>query len=333
MATAWLRSLRRRDRSAWMAAAAVMPVMTGYAYLQWRGWALGSNASYDAYKLFAVFYPVLLSGFCGWLHGLTAGWGWRLAAVGMLVAVTLGNGYAVSRLAQRMSYAPLKVGPSLVDLQRVEQMSEVASVNLRILDMWDRLWANQFLLRKPQYFETHSYEGRLNTPLRGEWDLNGGLIQARLPGGDVITINDEFGLVRCESPLHIRAKWGEGWHGIETLHARRKVRWNWSQPFGEIIIQTDGDRALDVRLHLMARALRPGEIQLWINGEQRHIVTVGRDKAWVVTPVFRIPAGLSVIALQPSHFSQELEGADARKLCLAAYGIVVEVLSEHSPAP
>ena len=50
--------------------AIVLPVMLGYGYLEWRGWSLNNNASYDAYKLFAVFHPLLLIAFCPWLYWL-----------------------------------------------------------------------------------------------------------------------------------------------------------------------------------------------------------------------------------------------------------------------
>jgi len=39
-----------------------VPVLAGYALLEARGAALDTNASYDAYKLFLVFYPCLLPG-------------------------------------------------------------------------------------------------------------------------------------------------------------------------------------------------------------------------------------------------------------------------------
>ena len=43
-------------------------------------------------------------------------------------------------------------------------MPEVKSLNMRIPEMWNRIWASEFLLHKPQYFATHTYLGRLNTP-------------------------------------------------------------------------------------------------------------------------------------------------------------------------
>jgi hypothetical protein len=52
------RSLERRQGGAWIAVCLSLPVLAGYAFLQVRGARLGTNASYDAYKLFAVFSRV-----------------------------------------------------------------------------------------------------------------------------------------------------------------------------------------------------------------------------------------------------------------------------------
>ena len=64
LAAALWRGLRGGRRSAGVALCLSLPPLLGYFYLVWRGAELGTNASYDAYKLFSVFYPGILPAVC-----------------------------------------------------------------------------------------------------------------------------------------------------------------------------------------------------------------------------------------------------------------------------
>jgi hypothetical protein len=130
---ACIRAAQQRSRSLWVVLAMLLPVLGGYWLLQVRGARLGSNASYDAYKLFAVFYPVLLPGFCWWvtlrrsrrLHE------W-LFVVGVAGVVGAFNLAACGMFLWHMSRPPLRVDPDLVALRRIEAMPDVRAVNLLI---------------------------------------------------------------------------------------------------------------------------------------------------------------------------------------------------------
>jgi hypothetical protein len=125
-------------------------------------------------------------------------------------------------------------------------MPEVKSVNLLVVDFWSRLWANSFLLHKPHYFPSHTYEGRLNTALKGEWDLLGGLIAVSLPDRDRhIAIDKHFTLVDTRSPYFVRARVGEGWYDGERL-PRANLRWRWTKGNAELLIENPHPRSLDV---------------------------------------------------------------------------------------
>jgi hypothetical protein len=115
--------------------------------------------------------------------------------------------------------AALIVDGELRQLRKIEAMAEVKSVNLLVPDMWSRLWANAFLLRKEQFFPTHTYEGRLNTPLRGEWDLEGGLIAIELPDGARRQVTRRFALVDTRHPAFVRAEFADGWHPEKAIPA------------------------------------------------------------------------------------------------------------------
>src|SRR5207249_1995434 len=91
------------------------------------------------------------------------------------------------------------------------------------------------LLHKPHYFQWGTYEGRRRTPLRGEWDLNGGTIQVHLPGAEAVNSPD-FSLVSTRDPYFLRATDSEGWYLLEQ-HPRTGRRWRWTQGVTTIRIE------------------------------------------------------------------------------------------------
>lgn len=331
LTAAWSRSLAKRQSQAWVVPAVVLPILLGYAFLHWRGWSQGTNASYDAYKLLAVFYPVILAALGFWVRWLTLDGWWRIVGWAMVGIVTVGNLEVVAAFSSRMALAPLKVDRQLAEIAEIEHRPEVSSLNLRMPQMWDRLWANQFLLRKPQYFPTHTYEGRRNTPLRGKWDLNGGLVQVRLPGADSIELNSRFSLARCDSPWHLRATWGRGWHGVETFHSRRKVRWNWSGPVGELLIENPQPWELRARLRLRVRSLESQQVGLAINGWPVDTIEVGETETEIFSAPLQFPLGNSILSLHAARSHRRGPG-DPRSLGLAVYGVVLEVIPDDTPA-
>lgn len=101
-----------------------------------------------------------------------AGWRrWLVVGCGLLVIAM--NLLGADRFTREMQRPPLLVGRELWQVAKIEGRTDIASLNLRVPDMWSRLWLNALLLKKAQYFETHTYEARLNTEMKGEWDLTG----------------------------------------------------------------------------------------------------------------------------------------------------------------
>nr|MBP8257934.1 hypothetical protein [Opitutaceae bacterium] len=165
---------RRNGRQVYFAICFILPILAAYYYLILRGRAHGTNASYDAYKLMAVFYPgILMALGIGLISRERSGAIRRVLAIGLGAAVFVGNAWGSYRIAARLQDPPLMVDRSLPKLRAIEKMPQVASVNMMITDFWSRLWANAFLLHRAQYFPTHTYEGRFNTALKGDWDLLG----------------------------------------------------------------------------------------------------------------------------------------------------------------
>lgn len=243
----WL--ARRRPTGAVAAAAFVLPVAAGWALLLWES-RTRANASYDAFKILSVFLPGLLAGLCAWLAcARGAATKWIVAVFALVLAGNLAVGAAFAR---QMARPPLRVERTLIDLRRIENMDRVGSLNMRIDDFWARLWANFFLLRKPQYFATHTYEGRLNTALKGDWDLSDRLLHS-IPrrSTDYVAINEQFHLERVGAAGRVLLEFGDGWHAMETAGINR---WRWSTGEARIRVANPEVRPVRATLRLNARS-------------------------------------------------------------------------------
>jgi hypothetical protein len=322
---AFLRAGWERSRSLWVALAMSLPVLAGYLFLQIRGECLGTNASYDAYKLFAVFYPLLLPALCWWvtlrrsrkLHE------W-IFVVGVAAVVLAFNAVGCGMFIWQMSRPPLLVERDLRQLGKIEAMPDVKSVNLLIPDMWSRLWANAFLLRKEQYFETHTYEGRRNTPLRGDWDLEGGMVSVLLPGDARRQITPRFALVDARDSRHLRLSTGEGWHAIEYLPGTAE-RWQWTGRDATLIIDNPQAGSCEVRCTLEARSF--GERELSITSESGEpatlVVRLGEARAQVTLGPFTIPRGRSRWVLHSTQPAARAGRDDPRLIAACVYNLAI----------
>jgi hypothetical protein len=298
LAWAFLRAAQQRSPAVWLVAAIAVPIVLAYLGLEARAARLGTNASYDAYKLFAVFYPLLLPSFCWWvtLRRSRRLFEWLLVC-GVGIVVVGFNLVACGMFVWRMSRPPLLVDGELRQLRRVEAMTDVASVNLRVPDMWSRLWANAFLLRKPHYFPTHTYEGRLNTPLRGEWDLEAGIVAVQLPEGARREISARFALVDTRHAASLRVDPGEGWHP-EEHDPRAGGRWQWTR--GRATLRVHNPQpyplSLDCTLDGWSVTERPVTLAL-AGGTAPGGATMGPERARVALPAVVVPPGESTLVL------------------------------------
>jgi hypothetical protein len=302
-----------------------VPVLAGYLFLQWRGVFFGTNASYDAYKLFSVFYPVMLPSFCGWVALRWSGKSRdKLMVVALMILMVAGNLIGTGMMFSRLYMGSLFVDGELRQLRKLEARSDVASLNMLVPDMWSRLWANALLLKKPQYFETHTYEGRLNTPLRGAWDLNGGLVALRLPDGGSERIGSYFSIANTAHPYFLRVRLGDGWYAMEHL-PRSPVRWNWTRGDATLRVENPQDRPRRVVAHFNARCEEPQELQLWLNGRLMCSVQLTENLNVVRVPEITVPAGASVLELRLSPARPRQVPSAGRPLGLALYGLEIEV--------
>jgi hypothetical protein len=311
----------RRRAYALAALALTLPVLGGWSLLAWEAQSR-ANASYDAYKLLGVFYPGLLLGLtCGLAAPVRPAL--RRLALGLALLALAANVHVAWQFARQMAEPPLRVDRSLLELRRLERMPRVTSLNLRIEDFWSRLWANALLLRKPQYFSVHTYEGRLNSPLRGAWDLSDSLLRSWPMGeDDRVEINAQFHAVRARAPGQVVLAFGRGWHPLEGTGPNR---WRWSEGPAVITIVNPASESVKVSLTLRVRPLQKGRLQLEL-GDAR----LGASRALngtIQRLEYRdviLPSGPSSLVLLLDQPVGRADSDDPRQLSLALYGLTVQ---------
>jgi len=314
---------RRRDGRALAPLALVLPVAVGWAWLAWQS-RVRPTASYDAYKLISVFLPGLLAGVgAAFAPAGTSRLVRGLFRAAMLVVIGW-NVFTAAGFGRVMAMPPLRLNREIVVLGELERDARVRSVNMLVEDFWSRLWANALLLRLPQHFATHSYEGRLDGPLSGEWDLSDSLVRSvPLQAEDAITVNPRFHLVRVGAPGAVRSRFHEGWYGEERVG---DWRWRWMGRTASLQLHNATGRAILARVTLRGYAIAPRELELKVNGALLMRVPLGTKGAAFNCGVVRLPPGESILQLQTSEPAVVPGGGDQRALSVAVEAIELVAL-------
>jgi hypothetical protein len=320
--------MRCRSQNVFIALGLSMPILFGYWYLQLRSLKIGPSASYEAYKLFAVFYPGMLAAFCFWgdhwfrRNGLAR----ILSAVGLVFLIAW-NVIGDWRFSYRLHTPPFWVDEEIEALGKIEQMPEVASVNMRLEDGWARLWANALLLKKHQYFEIHSYEGRMSTALLGDWDLLGDFFHFDLPKGDSLHSTNAYTLMRRRSPFYIEGRFAGGWAESIRDDPRPTKRSHWaSEVVAGLRITNPQPVALTVGFSAALRSLSPRECQIRIGGtEIARLVLTESPQVWTKTD-FVLPPGETLIEFSTPQLADFVGGRLKRPVTFAVDGVDVRVL-------
>ena len=333
LSTALVASLRQTARGRWRASALALcctvPILLGYWYLLRADRLRFDHSSYDAFKLFTVFYPGILVALCLSLRGPHTGGPWRLAAVGWW-AVLLGVNVACAwqfNLAVRR--APLIVDPDLAALSEIERMPAVGSVNVLVAQTWTELWANCFLLHKKQYFDVATYEGRAVTARRGQWDLTDRLVSARVGASkDLLKTNRTFALCPHQNDPVLEVKLGAGWNPTE--HVRGET-WCWGEDLPTIRVDHPRPETLPATL----------SFSVYSRGERHLRLTVGGQVLWegVTGPTVRSVDGLPLL-LPPGETLVRFETPeapdrapdDARRLTFRLSRLQIDAPEPERPA-
>ena len=336
----WRRGGRWGRRTLGLAAACVGPAMAGYGLLLWQARLANDNSSYNAYKLFSVFYPATLASLCLFLRPTSGGSrgdgtrAWLRPALGVGVALGLiGTNYARrNTFEDAVRRSGFTVDEGLFTLGEIEQMPRVGSVNVLLESYWHRLWANYFLLRKPQFFTQRTYEGRRVTLPRGNWDLRDQFLNIHPPGpADWVGLSGGCSLVDRRSAGYVDASLLRGWFPPEQF---RGDRWIWAEENPQISVVNPRTYPTWVRLNLAARSLRPRTLRVdpgngdppW-EGQVLSRVTTFRN-----IPVC-LPPGRSQLWLQTPEPGDSPGPGDERRLTIALYSLEFNVLEGPPPSP
>jgi hypothetical protein len=322
-----LKARHRRPEAVFLAGCLTVPILIGYAGLQLRSYYYNTNATYEAYKLFSVFYPGILAAFCFFLNGVPGERRWPIAvAAAALFAGNLGGEW---RLFYRVLSPAEVVDETLVATGRIEAMTQVASVNLRLSDGWERLWTSAFILRKPHYFEVHSYEARRSTSLRGEWDLLGSFFRVELPENtDCLHPGAEFTLMRRASPHFMEPGFGHGWTDAVRDDSRAQRRTSWSSEGAATIRLNNPQREpLTVELRARLRAMGQRECEVFLDGTQRARLVLGVEpQVWEGSELVLLP-GETILEFRTEQPPDYVGGRVKRPLTFAVDGLDIRVIS------
>jgi len=192
-----------------------------------------------------------------------------------------------------------------------------------------RLWANALLLRKNQYFEIHSYEGRGATALKGEWDLLGDFFDYELPGGDSLHPADGYTLLRRNSPLYFEARLDSesGW--IETLRddPRAVARSRWAvDSTAKLILKNPQPHTLRVSLSTRLRALGKRECTVRVGGEPLETLTVYAEPRMWQKNDFVLPPGETIVEFSTPQGADLIGGRTKKRVTFAVDGFDIRVL-------
>jgi hypothetical protein len=321
-------NLRGRRGQKALICAATLPILIGYFFLQMRGALNGTNASYDAYKLFCVFYPGILAALAFWLTWARRGSApIRILITTCAVLVVVANLWTDWRFVRRMRNPPLMVDRSILALRSLEKVPQVDSLNLRITDFWARLWANSFLLRKPHFFPSYTYEGRRNTELKGKWDLTGGIATIHLSSqakADELKLPAPYSVLNTAAPDYVRVSLGEGWHEPEFI-CRNALRWQWTRGNASLVVHNPHTTPLSLALRLRVRSIVARDLQVWLNGQQIGLYEVGPEMSHLRQKGVTLPRGDSLLEFR-SNVEPVLPGAqDRRRLGTAVFALELDV--------
>ncbi|MDX2188166.1 MAG: hypothetical protein SFV32_14630 [Opitutaceae bacterium] len=310
-----------------LAVVAVLPVVAGYAYLHTRGATLGTNASYDAYKILAVFLPWVVAAVI-WPFCLLASTRMRRLVGLVLVTVVAAHAFL---FANRFRRAPYLVTDDIASLGSLEKDQELGSLNMRIDDFWTRLWANAFLLRKEQYFLETTYEGRSQGPLKGSHDLQHGLLGVGVTRDEIRGAGWPVGMGQIESgslapatrtraPFTVAksgellVQWGNGWYGLEGT-IRSGPAWRWMGATGSVRVQSAHQQIVD--WHLRLKAPRDASLEFSSTNGWSTVLAVQEGIRDYVVRGVPVPEGPSEWSLKSAEGAQAPGNGDRREVSVA----------------
>ncbi len=333
LTVALLRVGSRDARAVVLAAACTLPILFGYWLLLHEDSRLHDNASYDAYKLFTVFYPGILISMCLWMRAATgAGPTVRIGTASLWVALLAVSLSGDARFNNYIRYVSFRVDPPLSAVGRLETLPDMGSVNVYLGRYWDRLWSNYFLLRKPQFFTLPTYEGRPVTAPFGQWDLDDRvkLLSVHYAGSDdPLGSNPNFTLADSRDSGFLRVDFGSGWYQAETIGTDH---WRWSGVVPEIKIDNPHPESREALLSVSLRSVAGRTGRLCVGTRCLWEGPVGIKTSTVRNVPISLAPGTTVLRLETPEPADHVPG-DARPLTFALYGLDIDVPTQSRATP
>jgi hypothetical protein len=212
-------------------------------------------------------------------------------------------------------------------------MPEVASVNVLLPDMWSRLWANALLLGKPQYFLTDTYEGRWHSALKGQWDLERGIVSVRPTDGGRRDVGGGMAAVDTRSAEFVRVALGDGWYDEES-DGRTGGRWRWTKGDATWRIENPHAWPLRVVCTLDGWSLGARDLTLEVVGASGAGIGEPRAEAARNLSAQRVKTTFAEIVVPPGGATVRLKsmqpwmgavGGETRMLGLCVFGLELVV--------
>ena len=326
--SAFWQARRGRWHPVVLAAGCTLPIFFGYWYLLRQERLHHDRSSYDAFKLFTVFYPGILISLCLFLRGKGEAGLRRWLAGALWAALFAVNLAGVSRFNFLLRKTPLVVGPDLTALSLLERLPDVLAVNIRLPLVWDRLWANCFLLRKPQYISVATYEGRPARAPRARWDLAPRFPDVRLDGvRDPLAGNATYTLLDRESPRFVEVVMDRDWYPVEHYH---EWTWFWAKEHPQLRVDNPQPGPVAARLRFALHSTRERHLSLFADERPLWAGTVGIHRQEIDGVTVDLPPGTSYLRFASPEPPEQPAG-DARTLMFQLEDFRVE-LPEAPPA-
>lgn len=138
----------------------------------------------------------------------------------LLITGCLWSSMAMMDMISQKSY-PIK--PNIIDLQKIDNIQNVTSINVEESNYKDQMWIYYFLfMNKTVHLKYRTYFAK--SPLIGEWTLKSNYNNIiNIDNGDEkIPLNDDYYLIKNESTL--TADFDKGWF-MEEFNGNGAFRW------------------------------------------------------------------------------------------------------------
>ncbi|HEX2100589.1 MAG TPA: hypothetical protein VHF69_08005, partial [Candidatus Synoicihabitans sp.] len=182
----------------------------------------------------------------------------------------------------------------------------------------------------------HTYEGRRNTELRGNWDLTAGIARVRDAGAvaaaEAKALPAPYALRPRLNPDDVRIALGAGWYDLEQL-PRTRERWRWATADAELTVETRGPLARHATIELDVRSVQPRELEVWRGAARLGSVLVGVNRTVARFPQLLLEPGTTTLRLRSQTPAVAPGGADSRPLLVCVYRFDLVLHPAELPLP